>query len=168
MYFEYRLAGTESTVKALDNVLMVQSDEMRAEFSRRLNQAMKDAGWGMRGRGAHLAKITKTTPRGASKWLNGESIPRQEKLRIIANDLGVSQNWLQYEEGQKAQRPKDYGAVMEEEPSKYMAGKPAGRKLLALLSMIDSEYNAGNLGDSELSAIMAVVATLSAARSDKS
>src|SRR5690606_31793895 len=33
------------------------------------------------------------------KWLIGDAIPTQEKLRILANWLGVSAEWLRFGEG---------------------------------------------------------------------
>ena len=80
---------------------MVQSADMvRQEFARRLKSAALNAGLEERGLGTTLASITQTTPKAASKWLAGESIPRPEKLAIIAAKLKVSQQWLQYGEGE--------------------------------------------------------------------
>lgn len=146
---------------------MVQSEEMRAQFSRRLSEAMDDAGWKSHGRGARLAKIAKTSPKAASKWLNAEAIPRAEKLQAIANALEVSRNWLQYGEGEKARSPAAYPSIMEGLGA-YAVRPTEKRQLLALLNMIDSEYSAGNLEDSDLSAIMAMAAALSSARRSKS
>lgn len=74
---------------------MVQyAEKERREFSGRLRRAARSAGledWGL---GAELAKITGRTPKAASKWLSGESIPRSENLKAIAKRLNVSHVWL--------------------------------------------------------------------------
>jgi len=91
--------GTESTINTLDNEPMVHTSEnAKEEFSRRLKFAAREAGYDSRGLGSFLAKITGTTPKAASKWLGGESIPRPDKLSVIARKLRVSQQWLQYGE----------------------------------------------------------------------
>jgi len=78
---------------------MVHADEVRKRFSARLRRATANEGWPERGAGARLAKLAGATPKAASKWLNGEAMPRQEKLGVIAKALRVSQQWLQYGEG---------------------------------------------------------------------
>ena len=91
--------GTESTINYLDNEPMVHlADNAKEEFARRLKVAAREAGQEARGLGAFLAKITGTTPKAASKWLGAESIPRPDKLAVIAKHLGVTQQWLQYGE----------------------------------------------------------------------
>lgn len=40
----------------------------------------------------------------ARKWLMGESIPTQEKLRLLAAWLGVSAEWLRFGEGGTANK----------------------------------------------------------------
>lgn len=75
---------------------MVQSDEMRDQFSVRLAQACNDAGIEPHGRGVILAQKLKVTPKAVSKWLNAESMPRPNKMEELAKFLGVSVLWLQY------------------------------------------------------------------------
>lgn len=58
------------------------------------------------------------------KWLNGESIPTQEKLVVLAHMLGVSPDWLRYG---------DSGHVAREPNLGPYAGDPQN---LALLSSI--------------------------------
>lgn len=76
----------------------------KAEFSQRLVKALKDA------------KIESGSPtifsrefnrryngkpisiHAARKWLTGESIPTQDKLRLLATWLGVSTEWLRFGE----------------------------------------------------------------------
>lgn len=99
--------GTESTINNRDNVPMVHtSEQVRKEFAQRLKTAAKQAGYEERGLGALLAKITDSTPKAASKWLSAESIPRPEKMAVIAKKLKVSQQWLQFGEGSEIREPR--------------------------------------------------------------
>lgn len=52
------------------------------------------------GAGARLAEMAKVTPKAASKWLNGESIPGAAKMLALATALGVKVEWLQHGSGQ--------------------------------------------------------------------
>ncbi|KAF0804905.1 XRE family transcriptional regulator [Alcanivorax xiamenensis] len=78
---------------------MVHIDDLRQDFSRRLRKATAAAGWSERGLGAQLARIAEATPKAASKWLNGEAIPRQEKMEVLAAALQVRAEWLQFGKG---------------------------------------------------------------------
>lgn len=42
---------------------------------------------------------TPVTPHATRKWLLGESIPAQARLRVLARWLGVSAEWLRFGEG---------------------------------------------------------------------
>lgn len=75
--------------------------EEREGFCTRLAQALADANvartvatlvaeYNLRADGAAV------TPYAARKWLNGESIPTQEKIHILARWLGVSASWLRF------------------------------------------------------------------------
>lgn len=79
---------------------MVHADETRQSFAKRLRQAALKAGMPDRGMGVQLASVAGTTPKAAGKWLNGESIPRQEKLALIAEHCGVREEWLRFGKGQ--------------------------------------------------------------------
>jgi transcriptional regulator with XRE-family HTH domain len=68
--------------------------EEREAFSRRLADAMRDAGY--EPRPSVLAREFNLKYRGepvsfqsASRWLRGRSIPEQDKLRVLAKWLGV-------------------------------------------------------------------------------
>ncbi len=78
---------------------MVQHEEIRVAFSKRLKAALAAKGIESWGAGARLAKVAGVTPKAASKWLNGESIPGPGKMLAIAQELDVRREWLQYEEG---------------------------------------------------------------------
>jgi hypothetical protein len=75
----------------------------RFEFSERLISSLKNSNIPVRV--VELRKLflqhNKTIPLSAHairKWLLGESIPTQEKLRVLADILSVEPNWLRYGE----------------------------------------------------------------------
>lgn len=75
---------------------MVQNEKVRAEFSQRLAQACRDAGLDEHGRGMELARALGVSSKAVSKWLNAESLPRQEKINELAKVLRVDVVWLQH------------------------------------------------------------------------
>ncbi|MGG4624006.1 XRE family transcriptional regulator [Serratia odorifera] len=75
---------------------MVHRDKLREEFSQRLAQACKDAGLDEHGRGIAIARALSVTSKAVSKWLNAESIPRQDKLIELASFLKTDVMWLQH------------------------------------------------------------------------
>lgn len=85
--------------RACESEPMVQHEDIRAAFSKRLKTALAAKGIESWGAGARLAKVAGVTPKAASKWLNGESIPGPGKMLAIAQELHVRREWLQYEEG---------------------------------------------------------------------
>jgi transcriptional regulator with XRE-family HTH domain len=68
------------------------------EFSRRLKQACDESpivpehG---KGRQVYLAKKMNVTQEAVRKWLEGESLPRPDKIALLAKTLGVDPLWLQ-------------------------------------------------------------------------
>ena len=75
--------------------------EEREAFSRRLADAMRDAGY--EPRPIVLLKLFNTRYRGqsvafqsVSRWLNGRSIPEQDKLQVLAKVLGAEPHALRY------------------------------------------------------------------------
>lgn len=80
---------------------MQTKDKIRTQFVARLKEAMINAGIPEWGAGAYLAKLTKTTPKAPSKWLNAESMPGRKNMEILAEALGVRVEWLEYGEGDK-------------------------------------------------------------------
>lgn len=79
---------------------MVQAEEIRSAFVKRLKESLARAGIAEWGAGVRLAKVTGTTPKAASKWLNGESMPGRANMTAIASDLGVRVEWLQFGTGE--------------------------------------------------------------------
>ncbi|EDW0700655.1 TPA: LexA family protein [Salmonella enterica subsp. enterica serovar Muenchen] len=75
---------------------MVQMDKVREEFAQRLALACKEAGLDDHGRGMSIARALSVSPKAVSKWINGESIPRQDKLNQLANFLHADPIWLQH------------------------------------------------------------------------
>jgi hypothetical protein len=83
------------------NATMNVSNE-RAMFSQRLQQALQDAHYSPDSP-TRLAREFNLrfdghpiTVHAARKWLVGEAIPTQEKLRMMATWLGVSTEWLRF------------------------------------------------------------------------
>lgn len=68
----------------------------------------------------------------ARKWLRGEAIPTQEKLRILARWLGVTAEWLRYD-GANSQR----GPVPTTGSSAI--GVPSDLRLLEEMQLLDDE-----------------------------
>src|SRR5690606_12698398 len=68
----------------------------RKEFAHRLNLALSahPPTAAPHGRATYLARKLGVTPKAASKWINGDSIPRGAKLKEIGKILGVSPAWL--------------------------------------------------------------------------
>lgn len=74
----------------------------REHFSQRLQQALREADYSPDSP-TQLAREfnvrftgSPVTVHAARKWLVGEAIPTQEKLRILSQWLGVSAEWLRY------------------------------------------------------------------------
>lgn len=83
-------------------VLTMKSSNERENFSLRLQQALKNAHYSPDSP-TRLAREFNVrfngrpiTVHAARKWLVGEAIPTQEKLRMIAQWLGVPAEWLRF------------------------------------------------------------------------
>jgi transcriptional regulator with XRE-family HTH domain len=95
---------------------MANSHE-REEFSKRLKHALGKAGRGTPG-AIRLAQGFNDrysgrgiTHQAAQKWLSGEAIPTQDKLRTLAGWLNVSMAWLRDGEGKEAVSAAVHGAA---------------------------------------------------------
>lgn len=73
-------------------------------FSDRLKYALNHAGIKEHGAAAMLSRLLQVTPKAVSKWMNNESVPRIDKVQVIAKRTGVRSEWLQYGEGEVLQR----------------------------------------------------------------
>ncbi len=82
----------------------------REAFSRRLTKALKDAKVDAGSATIFAREFNRrytgkpVSTHAARKWLMGESIPTQDKLRLLASWLGVSAEWLRFGEGGAAAR----------------------------------------------------------------
>ncbi|WP_341865091.1 LexA family transcriptional regulator [Pseudomonas mohnii] len=152
--------------RACDIEPMVQIEEIRAAFASRLKKSVAAKGIDQWGAGARLAEVAKVTPKAASKWLNGESIPGPAKMQAIASFLGVKIEWLQHASGEGPDLSVS-PAAPEQAPTaadkirEMLAGKSLGndklQKLLAIAEGDDAEeaggvlvrdaYKPGKVGD---------------------
>lgn len=115
--------------------------EEREAFSRRLADAMREAGY--EPRPTVLLKLFNTRYRGrsvsfqsVSRWLNGSSIPEQDKLQVLAKVLVAEPHALRYgAPGSKvaeprAQWPADLKPQERDVISAYAALPAAHRRLV--------------------------------------
>lgn len=90
----------------------------RNEFSQRLRETLRRAACPESA--THLAREFNSRVAGnpvsvhaARKWLMGEAIPTQEKLRLLSQWLGVSAEWLRFGTGEQRVRAKKREAPMQ-------------------------------------------------------
>lgn len=78
-------------------------NQERLDFSKRLNEACDDMGLPpkYKARQVELARLFDVSPRGAAKWLEGESYPAVNKCSEIAKWSGVCFEWLMTGRGPK-------------------------------------------------------------------
>jgi transcriptional regulator with XRE-family HTH domain len=69
-------------------------EKVKEEFAGRLNLAMDEKGYPVRGRARVLSKEFSVSDKGAGKWINGEAIPETSKIPLIAAFLGINTEWL--------------------------------------------------------------------------
>lgn len=80
----------------------MQSNMERDAFARRLRDAMARIGDDGSSPTRLARSFNRRTPgapvtlHATRKWLNGEAIPAQDKLRVLAAWLGVAADWLRY------------------------------------------------------------------------
>jgi hypothetical protein len=77
------------------------ADRERREFSMRLIKGLRNAGYipspTSLSREFNLrSPQTRITAHGCRKWLIGDAIPTQARLRVLAEWLGVSLDWLRF------------------------------------------------------------------------
>lgn len=85
-----------------EKTTMQETDKIRSQFVDRLKESMADAGWAEWGAGAELSRLTNTTAKASSKWLNAESMPGRKNMELLAKALNVRVEWLEYGKGKKA------------------------------------------------------------------
>lgn len=69
-------------------------EKIKEEFAKRINKAMDDKNYPLRGRARVLSREFGVSDKGAGKWLKGEAIPETSKIPLLADFLGVSAEWL--------------------------------------------------------------------------
>jgi transcriptional regulator with XRE-family HTH domain len=121
----------------------MNSSSEQENFSKRFRQALRNADYSpdsptqlarefnIRFNSGHV------TPHAVRKWLVGESIPTQEKLRILASWLGVTAEWLRYG-GEQTHSDEPLQAGGSAELSERF--ESADIKLLADLNRLDKHY----------------------------
>ncbi|MBY8033125.1 helix-turn-helix transcriptional regulator [Vibrio fluvialis] len=120
---------------------MVHSENVRSDFALRLAQACNKSGIEEHGRGVILARRLGVTPKAVSKWLNAESMPRQNKMAELADYLGVSLYWLQY--GKEEQSPKGNAEILGNMQT-WDSKTPLGDDEVAIPFLSDVRLSAGN------------------------
>lgn len=120
---------------------MVHSENVRSDFAQRLAQACNQSGIEEHGRGVILARRLGVTPKAVSKWLNAESMPRQNKMAELADYLGVSLFWLQYGKEEHAQKG---NAEILGNMQVWDSSTPLGDDEVAIPFLSDVKLSAGN------------------------
>jgi len=104
-------SGPDETPANDDDVSTGISPE-RAKFQARLAKALQFSGYShdsptQLAREFNLRFAGRpVTIHAARKWLVGESIPTQDKLRILAQWLGVTAEWLRFGDAEQSEEPK--------------------------------------------------------------
>lgn len=117
--------------------------EERDHFSNRLQLALDRAGWralGPTGMAREFNLRSRThaiTPHAARKWLQGEAIPTQDKLRVLAEWLEVRAEWLRFGDMQPTGPVYRQGVAMERPPAAY--GQQRSVRLASDFAQLDSE-----------------------------
>ena len=112
----------------------MNSLEERMAFSERLQQALSDCNYSPRSPTELAREFNRrfqgqaVTVHAARKWLHGESIPTQDKLRALASWLDVPADWLRF--GNDANKSKG-------QASQFSA---AETRLLANLQQLDETH----------------------------
>ena len=116
----------------------MNSSNERESFSQRLQQALKNAHYSPDSP-TRLAREFNIrfdgrpiTVHAARKWLVGEAIPTQEKLRMIAQWLGVPADWLRFGGAEVPGAPAEGGGATRFES--------ADVKLIADLQRLDEHH----------------------------
>jgi transcriptional regulator with XRE-family HTH domain len=116
----------------------MNSSNERESFSERLQQALKNAHYSPDSP-TRLAREFNIrfegrpiTVHAARKWLVGEAIPTQEKLRMIAQWLGVPADWLRF--------GGDSGALNGDGAAALPRFESADVKLIADLQRLDEHH----------------------------
>ena len=111
----------------------------REDFSGRLQQALRNAEYSPESPTQLARKFNMrfagrpVTVHAARKWLVGEAIPTQEKLRTLADWLGVPADWLRFGGEQRSEEHRSDIVS----PPRF---ESADVKLIAELQTLDEQY----------------------------
>lgn len=108
----------------------MQPIKEREAFSRRLKEALARVG----DDGSSPTRLARefnrrypgasVTLHAARKWLNGEAVPAQDKLRVLAGWLGVGADWLRF--GEDGGHTASYQAVEVDTPVDFELAREIG------------------------------------------
>ena len=128
---------------ALSSLPFRRMKEERQAFSRRLADAMRDAGY--EPRPSVLFRLFNSRYPGesvsfqsVSRWLNARSIPEQDKLQVLAALFGIEPHRLRFGMGQASRHAADPHTAWQPQPTQqdretfdaYLALPPTQRKLV--------------------------------------
>jgi transcriptional regulator with XRE-family HTH domain len=116
----------------------MNSIQERLQFSERLQQALRQSDFSpdsptQLAREFNLRFSGSVTVHAARKWLHGESIPTQEKLRALASWLSVPAEWLRFGAADNAHS---------DNPTSDKSGLASSRntKMIANLQQLDEHH----------------------------
>lgn len=95
----------------------MDNDQIRSDFAARLTECLRDSGIERHKWASTLAIWLGKSPKNpmfARKWLAGDSMPIKANLRILAQQLAVREEWLEYGIGAKEALPGEKQALINE------------------------------------------------------
>ena len=110
----------------------------KLQFSERLQQSLTQAGISAASPTALsrkfnlLAPDARVSPQAVRRWLEGTSIPSQDKLVVLARWLKVSPEWLRF--GNASRTPAKTREATREPPAEYDA-----RALITMIELLSDE-----------------------------
>lgn len=110
----------------------------KLQFSERLQQSLSEAGVSAASPTALsrkfnlLAPDARVSPQAVRRWLEGTSIPSQDKLVVLARWLKVSPEWLRF--GNASRTPAKTREATREPPAEYDA-----RALITMIELLSDE-----------------------------
>lgn len=119
---------------------MVDNEQLRAEFSKRLHEACDNAQVRRRGRAVDLQKALKdqginATTTAIGKWLNGEAGASRANIIALARWLGVRPEWLEYGQGSQ-ELSQDFSLVKERDGVYVIQPKDLAGQVIAELGAV--------------------------------
>ncbi|WP_278939445.1 LexA family protein [Pseudomonas helleri] len=133
---------------------MVDKNDLRAEFSSRLHEALDDAGIRSHGRGVDIQKRLKSrgvnkTTQAISKWLKGEAMAEADSMLALSEWLKVRREWLEYGVLPKESTGEHNFQQLPVDKNSKIAGMPARFGEVPLISWQQAGTNNAELYDAE-------------------